>query len=277
LGKGAHDCEQKLSGVLWLARARLGRPSGPVRRESARATITMVAGARQSRRARLRAVLGTFERQHPFSVERRPVGLATPLMAPIAVIAAAMTRLTGTSSLSSISVGTIPCPGPLTPAGVSAIGSNGRLQIRPVRSNKESNRGPRRGGAAAEQKRDMQAVLELDDISKSFPGVKALDRVHFDVRAGEVHALLGENGAGKSTLIKIVSGVYQPDSGRVLLDGQQVRFEHPGDAQAAGIATIFQELLLCPELTVAENVFMGHAPRTRFGGIDWGAMRARAE
>jgi rhamnose transport system ATP-binding protein len=129
----------------------------------------------------------------------------------------------------------------------------------------------------AAQQRDTQAVLRLEDISKSFPGVQALDRVRFDVRAGEVHALLGENGAGKSTLIKIVSGVYQPDAGRMLLDGMEVRFATPHAAQAAGIATIFQELLLFPELTAAENIFMGHAPRTRFGAIDWGAMRARAE
>jgi rhamnose transport system ATP-binding protein len=129
----------------------------------------------------------------------------------------------------------------------------------------------------ADHNRDLQDVLRLEDISKSFPGVRALDGVHFDVRAGEVHALLGENGAGKSTLIKIVSGVYQADTGRMLLDGREVRFASPHAAQAAGIATIFQELLLFSELTVAENIFMGHAPRTRFGAIDWGAMRARSE
>ena len=122
----------------------------------------------------------------------------------------------------------------------------------------------------------MQAVLALDQISKSFPGVRALDGVGFDVRAGEVHALLGENGAGKSTLIKIISGLYQPDEGTIRLDGEMVRFANPHDAQRRGIATIFQELLLFPELTVAENIFMGHAPRTRFGGIDWSAMRAKA-
>jgi rhamnose transport system ATP-binding protein len=120
----------------------------------------------------------------------------------------------------------------------------------------------------------MQAVLSLEHVSKSFPGVKALDDVQFDVRAGEVHALLGENGAGKSTLIKIVSGLYEPDSGTMRLDGEAVRFASPHDAQRAGIATMYQELLLFPELTVAENVFMGHAPRTRLGSLDWGAMRA---
>jgi rhamnose transport system ATP-binding protein len=122
----------------------------------------------------------------------------------------------------------------------------------------------------------MHTALTLEKISKSFPGVRALDKVDFEVRAGEVHALLGENGAGKSTLIKIVSGLYQPDAGTIRIDGEEVRFASPHDAQARGIATIFQELLLFPELTVAENIFMGHAPRTRLGAIDWSAMRAKA-
>jgi ABC-type sugar transport system ATPase subunit len=122
----------------------------------------------------------------------------------------------------------------------------------------------------------MAPILELRDITKTFPGVRALDGVHFDVRVGEVHALLGENGAGKSTLIKIVSGVYQPDEGELLVNGEPVRFASPLDAQAAGIATIYQELLLFPELTVAENIFMGHPPRGRLGGIDWSAMRSQA-
>lgn len=122
----------------------------------------------------------------------------------------------------------------------------------------------------------MAPILELSHISKSFPGVRALDDVCFDVLPGEVHALLGENGAGKSTLIKIISGVYQPDAGTLSVQGQDVTFKSPLEAQDAGIATIYQELLLFPELTVAENVFMGHPPRTRFGAIDWGAMQARA-
>ena len=121
----------------------------------------------------------------------------------------------------------------------------------------------------------MPPVLELTDISKSFPGVQALKAVRFDMRAGEVHALLGENGAGKSTLIKIVSGVHRPDQGGIRIDGQEVAFASPLEAQRAGIATIYQELLLFPELTVAENIFMGHAPRNRFG-IDWAKMRAQA-
>jgi rhamnose transport system ATP-binding protein len=119
-------------------------------------------------------------------------------------------------------------------------------------------------------------VLALDGITKSFPGVKALKGVSFDVAPGEVHALLGENGAGKSTLIKIMSGVHEADSGTMRLDGRDLRLTGPHDARRAGIATIYQELLLFPELTVAENVFMGHAPRRAWGVLDWPAMRAKA-
>lgn len=124
-----------------------------------------------------------------------------------------------------------------------------------------------------------EPILALRDIEKRFPGVHALRGVSFDVRPGEVHALLGENGAGKSTLIKIISGVYQPDSGMMMLDGKPVQFSSPNDAQRRGIATIYQELGLYPELTVAENIFMGHAPRRRFGPfsiIDWPTMEERA-
>jgi rhamnose transport system ATP-binding protein len=121
----------------------------------------------------------------------------------------------------------------------------------------------------------VEPLLTLENVSRHFPGVKALDNVHFEVRPGEVHALLGENGAGKSTLIKIISGVHKPDSGLMKLDGQPVSFANPREAQARGIATIYQELSLYPELTVAENIFMGHAPRRRLGPfsmMDWGAM-----
>ncbi len=113
-------------------------------------------------------------------------------------------------------------------------------------------------------------ALALRDISKSFPGVRALDSVSFDVLPGEVHALLGENGAGKSTLIKIVSGVYPPDSGELEVEGQTAQFTSPREAQAKGIATIYQEFSLYSELTVAENIFAGHMPRTGFGTINWG-------
>ncbi|MCY3796746.1 MAG: ATP-binding cassette domain-containing protein [Chloroflexi bacterium] len=124
------------------------------------------------------------------------------------------------------------------------------------------------------------ALLELRGIDKRFPGVHALKDARFDVRPGEVHALIGENGAGKSTLIKIVSGVYQPDSGEIMLEGGQVAFGNPRESHSAGIATIYQELGLYPELSVAENIFMGHAPtRKRLGldTIDWEAMEAEAE
>jgi rhamnose transport system ATP-binding protein len=122
----------------------------------------------------------------------------------------------------------------------------------------------------------MEPILQLKHISKQFPGVKALDDVSFEIRPGEVHALLGENGAGKSTLIKIASGVYQPDGGEIMLEGKAVRFGNPREAQSHGIATIYQELLLYPELSVAENIFMGHAPRTRLGALDWPMMRRKA-
>ena len=130
--------------------------------------------------------------------------------------------------------------------------------------------------ASATNTEPDQPVLAVEGLSKAFPGVRALHDVRFDVHAGEVHALLGENGAGKSTLIKIVSGVYRPDAGTVRIDGREVHFAGPQEAQAAGIATVFQELLLFPELTVAENIFLGHAPRRAWGGIDWQAMRSRA-
>ena len=123
------------------------------------------------------------------------------------------------------------------------------------------------------------ALLVMQGINKYFPGVHALKDAHFDVRHGEVHALIGENGAGKSTMIKIVSGVYQPDTGDILLDGQSVQFSNPREAHAAGIATIYQELGLYPELSVAENIFMGHAPTVRrfgFHAIDWEQMEAQA-
>ena len=115
-----------------------------------------------------------------------------------------------------------------------------------------------------------EPALALRNISKSFPGVRALDDVSFDVWPGEVHALLGENGAGKSTLIKIISGVYPPGSGEMQVNGKAVHFAHPREAQAQGIATIYQEFSLYPELTVAENIFSGNMP-SKFSGLvlDW--------
>ena len=110
--------------------------------------------------------------------------------------------------------------------------------------------------------------LELKGISKDFPGVKALDNVDFDLRRGEVHALVGENGAGKSTLMKILTGVYQMDAGQILLDGQPIQIRNVHHARQLGISIIFQELSQIPQLTVAQNIFLGEEPRRAFGVID---------
>lgn len=118
--------------------------------------------------------------------------------------------------------------------------------------------------------------VRLVGISKSFAPVQVLKDVSFDVRSGEIHALLGENGAGKSTMIKILSGLYQPDAGHVEIEGQIVRLASTRDASQLGIATVYQELLLFPELTVAENIFLGHYPRGTFGRIDWQKVRIKA-
>src|SRR5215471_18446616 len=124
--------------------------------------------------------------------------------------------------------------------------------------------------SSSQARPELEPALVLRNVSKTFPGVRALDDVSFEVRFGEVHALLGENGAGKSTLIKIISGVYPPDAGGMQVNGREVHFAHPGEAQSQGIATIYQEFSLYPELTVAENIFSGHMPRGLFGsGLDW--------
>lgn len=111
-------------------------------------------------------------------------------------------------------------------------------------------------------------VVEMRNITKEFPGVVALDNVNFECKPGEVHALVGENGAGKSTLMKILSGVYQPDSGEILLDGEPVRIPSPYVAKHLGISIIYQELNLLPDLNVAENVFLGREPRNTLGLLD---------
>jgi ribose transport system ATP-binding protein len=121
-----------------------------------------------------------------------------------------------------------------------------------------------------------EAVLEIRGLSKAYPGVKALDNCDLTVRGGEVHALLGQNGAGKSTLIKLISGVEQPDSGLILLNGQRVVFQSPQEAQRAGIFTIFQELSLVPGLSVAENIFISDLPTNRFGKVRWRQLRNKA-
>ncbi|HYF74621.1 MAG TPA: sugar ABC transporter ATP-binding protein [Nocardioides sp.] len=118
-------------------------------------------------------------------------------------------------------------------------------------------------------------IVELSGITIGFPGVLALDQVDFRLRPGEVHALMGENGAGKSTLIKALTGVYQIDSGDITIAGEGRTFSNTADAQAAGIATVYQEVNLCPNLSVGENVMLGHEVRGRFG-IDWAATHDAA-
>jgi galactofuranose transport system ATP-binding protein len=118
-------------------------------------------------------------------------------------------------------------------------------------------------------------VLELKGVSRSFVGVKALQDANLRLHAGEVHALMGQNGAGKSTLIKVLTGVFPPDGGTITLAGREIRPASPHEAQALGIATVYQEVNLCPNLSVAENILAGRLPR-RWGLVDWGAARREA-
>jgi simple sugar transport system ATP-binding protein len=119
------------------------------------------------------------------------------------------------------------------------------------------------------------AILTMTGVSKAFPGVVALSGVDFRLFPGEVHALMGENGAGKSTLIKVLTGVYSIDEGEILLEGAPVRFGSPLQAQHGGISTLYQEINLCANLTVAENIFIGRQPR-RLGRIQWGEVKRRS-
>jgi simple sugar transport system ATP-binding protein len=121
-----------------------------------------------------------------------------------------------------------------------------------------------------------RAILRMTGIRKRFPGVTALDDVDFRLFPGEVHALMGENGAGKSTLIKVLTGVEGVDAGTIELAGSPVSFGGPDQAQRAGVSTVYQEVNLCPNLSVAENIFIGREPH-RFGRIQWSRMRDRAE
>ncbi|MFB5269174.1 sugar ABC transporter ATP-binding protein [Paenibacillus enshidis] len=105
---------------------------------------------------------------------------------------------------------------------------------------------------------ETEYILELNGITKIFPGIKALDNVYFKLKPGEIHALMGENGAGKSTFIKVITGVYKPDGGEILLNGQRVDFKTPNDAKHRGIAAIYQHVTCFPDLSVTENIFMGH-------------------
>ncbi len=115
---------------------------------------------------------------------------------------------------------------------------------------------------------EAKPVLRLESIVKTFPGVRALDGVDFDVRPGEVHALMGENGAGKSTLMKVLAGIYHPNEGRIMIDDRPVVMANPIEAKENGVILIHQELSLAEQMTVAENVFLGELPRSRWGFVD---------
>ena len=115
-------------------------------------------------------------------------------------------------------------------------------------------------------------IVEMKNISKEFPGVKALSNVDLDIRKGEVHALVGENGAGKSTIIKILMGVYTKTSGEIFIEGKQVEFKAPSQAQKYGLGAVYQDVNLAKHLSVAENFFMGNLPRTKFGTVDYKKM-----
>ena len=119
------------------------------------------------------------------------------------------------------------------------------------------------------------AALRFDAIGKAFPGVKALDGISFTAHPGQVHALMGENGAGKSTLLKILGGAYIPSSGSVQIGAQVMAFKNAADSIASGVAVIHQELHLVPEMSVAENLFLGHLP-TRLGVVNRGLLRQQA-
>lgn len=123
---------------------------------------------------------------------------------------------------------------------------------------------------------DIAPIVEMKRINKIFPGVKALSDVDFRLYKGEVHAIMGQNGAGKSTLVKVLTGVYKQDSGEILLEGKSIKPDSPLAAQKLGINTVYQEVNLCLNLSVAENIFIGKEPK-RFGKIDWKAMKRRSE
>lgn len=120
-------------------------------------------------------------------------------------------------------------------------------------------------------------ALELSNITKTFPGVKALDHVSFGVKKGTVHSLVGENGAGKSTLMKVINGMHKANEGTVAVHGKVENITSPGMAEKLGIAMIFQELVYVPGLTVAENLCLGHHPTTKLGLVDWKKINREAQ
>ena len=124
---------------------------------------------------------------------------------------------------------------------------------------------------------DKDYILEINNLSKSFPGVKALDNISFNVERGTVHAIVGENGAGKSTLIKILAGIYRNDSGTILMNGNIIDFTTPYMAQVSGVSVVHQELKLSETLTVTENIYLGRLIYNKFGLVDWSTMRRNAK
>ena len=120
-------------------------------------------------------------------------------------------------------------------------------------------------------------ILQMKDIDMFFPGVKALKHAKFNLKRGEIHSLMGENGAGKSTLVKVLTGVYHKTNGTVIFDGHQIEPESPLRSQQIGISTVYQEVNLCANLTVAENIYIGREPRGKWGQIDWATMNANAK
>jgi galactofuranose transport system ATP-binding protein len=121
-----------------------------------------------------------------------------------------------------------------------------------------------------------EPMLSMVGISKAYPGVQALESVNFTLKRGEIHSLMGENGAGKSTLIKVLTGVDRPDSGTITLDGKEIHVKSPQQAQTLGISTVYQEINLCMNLSVAENILLGREPHNKVGGIDIKKMNAEA-
>ena len=120
-------------------------------------------------------------------------------------------------------------------------------------------------------------LLEMNNITKTFPGVVALNNVDLKLEKGEVLALLGENGAGKSTLLKVLAGAYRPNDGEIFLNGQKQNYKSPLDALKAGISVIYQELNYYNELTIAENIFVERLPKNKIGLIDWPTLYSRSK
>ena len=123
----------------------------------------------------------------------------------------------------------------------------------------------------------MEYLISANNISKSFPGVKALENVNFKIQKAKITSLVGENGAGKSTLMKILSGSYEPDQGEIFFEEEKINFKNPKQSQDKGISTIYQELMLIPELTILENVYLGNMMLTKYGMIDWESMKIEAK